>query len=95
MEHDTATKHNPVEGADSFRYTIDRAAMLLLAMSAKPDLKPIFLDEVTIAVATRGGIIDDRWHVKSELRAAFDAIVERAVAILAAALNERLHGIAD
>ena len=69
--------------------------MLLLAMSFRPDLKASLVDEVAAAVEARGGRIDSEWFVRFDLRAVFEEIVERAMAILSAAVRQRLPGIAD
>ncbi len=69
--------------------------MLLLAMSFRPDLKASLVDEVAAAVEARGGRIDGEWFVRFDLRAVFEEIVERAMAILSAAVRQRLPGIAD
>jgi hypothetical protein len=79
----------------SYAAAINRAAMLLLAMSFRPELKSPLIEEVMAAVEIRGGRVDDRWFMKFDLRAVFEAIVERAMAILSAALRQRLPGIAD
>jgi hypothetical protein len=83
----------PAEG--TYAKTIARAAMMLVAMSFRPTLKSSLIDEVTAAVEMRGGRIDDRCFTRFDLRAVFDEIVEKAMAILSAALRERLPGIAD
>jgi hypothetical protein len=83
----------PAEG--TYAKAIARAAMMLLAMSFRPDLKSSLIEEVIAAVEMRGGRIDDRCFVKFDLRAVFEEIVEKAMAILSAALRERLPGIAD
>jgi hypothetical protein len=75
--------------------TINRAAMMLLAMTFRPKLKSSLIDEVIAAVVIRGGQIDGRWLIKLDLHDAFEAVVERAMVILSAALRERLPGIAD
>ena len=75
--------------------TINRAAMMLLAMSFKPDLQSSLADELATAIDVRGGRIDGQWFVKFDLRAVCEEIVERAMVILSAALRERLPGIAD
>lgn len=80
---------------NSYAAAINRAAMMLLAMSFRPDLQSSLVDAVTAAVVERGGRIDDHWLIKFDLRAVFDAIAERATAILSAALRERLPGVAD
>jgi hypothetical protein len=74
---------------------ISRAAMMLLAMSFRPDLKSSLIEEVAAAVEMRGGRIDDQCFIKFDLRAVFEEIVERTMVILSAALRERLPGIAD
>jgi hypothetical protein len=83
----------PAESA--YAETINRAAMMLLAMSFKPDLRSSLVDEVATAIDVRGGRIDGQWYIKIDLRAVCEEIVERAMAILSAALRERLPGIAD
>lgn len=75
--------------------TINRAAMKLVAMSFRPDLKSSLIDEIAAAVAIRGGRIDDQWFAKFELGAVFEEITARTMAILSAALRERLPNIAD
>src|SRR5487761_2101191 len=74
---------------------INRAAMLALAMSVRPDLESSFVDEVSAAVIARGGQIERQWFVKFDLRAVLDETAERATTILSAALRERLPGVAD
>jgi hypothetical protein len=74
---------------------INRAAMMLLAMTFRPKLKSSLIDEIIAAVVIRGGQIDGRWLIKWDLHDAFEAVVARAMAILSAALRERLPGIAD
>jgi hypothetical protein len=74
---------------------INRAAMMLVAMSARPDLESSLVDEITAAVIVRGGQIDGLWLTAFDLRAVFEEIAERTTAILSAALRERLPGIAD
>jgi len=61
----------------------------------RPELQPLLIDEVVTAVTARGGLIDDEWLIKFDLRAVIDEIVETAMAVLSAALRERLPGIAD
>ena len=68
--------------------------MMLLAMSATPDLKSSLIDKVIKAIDACGGRVDE-WLVSFDLRAVIEEIVERAVTILSAALRERLPGIAD
>ncbi len=80
---------------DTYSETINRAAMMLLAMSFKPALKSSLINEVIAAIQLRGGRIDDRWVIEFYLRDVFDEIVVRAMAILSVALRERLPGIAD
>jgi len=75
--------------------TIDRAAMTLLAMSFRPNLKPLLINQIAVAVAVRGGRIDNQWFAKFDLCAVFEEIAERAMAILSAVLRERLPGVAD
>ena len=79
----------------TYAETIDRAAMMLLAMSFRPDLKSSLIDQIGAAVAARGGRIDGQWFAKFDLRAVFDEIAERTAAILSTALRARLPGIAD
>ena len=74
---------------------INRSAMMLVAMSFRPDLKPSLVNEVAAAVVVRGGQVEGRRLSKFDLHTVFDEIVERAMAILSAALRERLPGIAD
>jgi hypothetical protein len=75
--------------------TINRAAMMLLAMCFKPDLELALVGAVTAAVEARGGRIDRTLFLKFDLKAVTEEIAERAMAILSAALRERLPGIAD
>jgi hypothetical protein len=74
---------------------INRAAMMLVAMSVRPNLQSALVDEVSAAVIVRGGQIDGQWLTKFDLHAVFEEIAERTTAILSAALRERLPGIAD
>jgi len=69
--------------------------MTLVVMSFKPDLRSSLIRDIETAVAIRGGQIDGQWLAKFELSVVFDAIAERTMAILSAALRERLPGIAD
>ena len=75
--------------------TINRAAMMLLAMSVRPECKTVLIEEVVAAVEQRGGRLDDRLFIKFDLLAVFEEIAERAMLILSAALRQRLPGIAD
>jgi len=75
--------------------TINRAAMTLLAMSFKPDLKSSLINEIAAAVAIRGGRIDKQCFAKFELRAVSEEIAERSMTILSGALRQRLPDIAD
>jgi hypothetical protein len=79
----------------SYTEAINRAAMALVVMSFKPDLRSSLIRDIETAVAIRGGQIDGQWLAKFELSVVFDAITERTMAILSAALRERLPGIAD
>jgi hypothetical protein len=74
---------------------INRAAMMLVAMSVRPNLRSELVDEVAAAVIVRGGQIDGRWLMKFDLHAVFEEIAERTIIILSAALRQRLPGIAD
>jgi hypothetical protein len=80
--------------ARAYAATINRAAMMLLAMCFKPNLESSLINEVASAVAARGGRIDGHF-VKFDLKAVFEEVVERAMAILSVALRQRLPGIAD
>lgn len=75
--------------------SVTRAAILLLAMSFRPNLKSGLIKEITDAVASRGGQIDGRWLVKYELRAVCEDVAEEALAKLSIMIRERLPGIAD
>jgi|HubBroStandDraft_2_1064218.scaffolds.fasta_scaffold522561_2 hypothetical protein len=79
----------------SYAEAINRAALKLVAMSFDADLRSSLLDDIETAVAIRGGRIDGRWLAKFDLGVVFDAIADRTMAILSAALRERLPGIAD
>jgi hypothetical protein len=79
----------------SYAETIDRAAMVLLAMSSKPDLKSSLIEEIASAVTIRGGRIDEEWFAKFDLCAVLDEIAERTMIILSAALRHRLPKVAD
>jgi hypothetical protein len=81
--------------AADYAAAINRAAIMLVAMSCKPELKSPLLREIAAAVGLRGGLVDGEWLIKFDLRAVSEEIVERAMAILSAALRERLPGIAD
>jgi hypothetical protein len=74
---------------------IDKAAMMLLAMSVRPDLESALVNEVEAAVIVRGGRINHRRFRQFDLGAVLDEVVARAMAILSAAVRERLPGIAD
>jgi hypothetical protein len=78
----------------TYAETINRAAMKLLAMSFKPDLKASLIDEVAAAVEIRGGRIDDQWS-NFDLDAVFGDVTERTMTILSLALRARLPNIAD
>jgi len=69
--------------------------MMLLAMGAKPRLKAALTEDVVTAVELRGGRLDETSLLKFDVHAVFDEVVERAAAILSAALQERLPGIVD
>ena len=84
-----------LKSTEGYAETINRAATMLLAMTFKPRLKSSLIDEVIAAVALRGGRIDDLWLIPRDLRAVSEDVVERAMAILSAALRQRLPGIAD
>jgi hypothetical protein len=75
--------------------SIDRAAIMLLAMSFRPDLKSSLIDDIATAVAIRGGRIDGHWFSKFDLTAVFDGIADRTMTILSAAIRERLPEVAD
>ena len=79
----------------SYAEAINRAAWKLVAMSFDADLRPSLIEDIETAVAIRGGRIDGRWLAKFVLGVVFDAIADRTMAILSAALRERLPGIAD
>jgi hypothetical protein len=81
--------------AADYAAAINRAAMTLVAMSVKPELQSALLKEIAAAVGLRGGLVDGQWLIKFDLRAVSDEIAERAMAILSAALRERLPGIVD
>ncbi len=82
--------------ADSdYAETINRAAMMLLAMCFRPDLELVLVGAVTAAVEARGGRIDKTLFIKFDLKAVTEDIADRAMAILSAALRQRLPGIAD
>jgi hypothetical protein len=85
----------PESVENSYIDTIERAAMTLLAMSFRPDLKTSLIDNIATAAAARGGRIDGHWFAKFDLRAVNEEIAERTMAILSAALRQRLPGIAD
>jgi hypothetical protein len=79
----------------SYAEAINRAALKLVAMSFNADLRPSLIRDIETAVAIRGGRIDGQWLAKFDLSVVFDAIAERTMVILSAALRERLPGIAD
>ena len=74
---------------------VNKASMMLLSMSYKPELTSEFLGQVFNAAGARGILIDDVWIVRRELEEIYDAIVARSMAILAFALQERLPGVVD
>jgi hypothetical protein len=74
---------------------INRAAIVLLAMSFRPHLRSWLINEITAAVRWRGGQIDGHWLVKYELRAVCEEVAESALMMLSVILRERLPGIAD
>jgi hypothetical protein len=79
----------------SYAEAINRAALKLVAMSFNADLRSSLIKDIETAVVIRGGQIDGQWLAKFDLSAVFEAIAERTMAILSAALRERLPGIAD
>ncbi len=79
----------------TYTETINRAAIKLLAMSFRPELKASLIDEIGAAVTIRGGRIDNQWFAKFDLGAVFEEIAERTMAILSVALRQRLPNIAD
>ncbi len=79
----------------AYARTIDRAAVLLLALSFRPDLASSLIEQVAAAVAARGGRVDEECVMRFDLHAVLDAIVERAMTILSAAMRDRLPGVAD
>jgi hypothetical protein len=79
----------------TYAETINRAAMKLLAMSFRPELKASLIDEIGAAVAIRGGQIDNQWLANFDLRTVFEEIAERTMAILSVVLRQRLPNIAD
>jgi hypothetical protein len=79
----------------AYAEAINRAAMMLLAMAFVPKLKHSLVDEIITAIDIRGGRIDGRWIIRWDLHDVFEIVTERAMAILSAALRERLPGIAD
>jgi hypothetical protein len=74
---------------------INRAAIALLAMSFRPNLKSRLINEIIAAVRWRGGQVDGHWLAKYELRAVCKEVAERALTMLSIILRERLPGIAD
>lgn len=74
---------------------VNRAAIVLLAMSFRPNLISKLIQEITAAVKWRGGQIDNHWIVKYELRTVCEEVGERALTMLSTILCERLPGIAD
>jgi hypothetical protein len=78
-----------------FADAVNQAAALLLAISYRPELKPSLVAEVTAAVVIFRDERNGQRLTKFDLRAVLEAIVARALEILAAALQERLPGVAD
>jgi hypothetical protein len=74
---------------------INRAAIVLLAMSFRPNLRSGLIDEITAAVRWRGGQVDGHWLAKHELLAVCEEVAARAMTMLSVMLRERLPGIAD
>lgn len=74
---------------------VTRAAIVLLAMSFRPNIGSCLIEEITAAVKWRGGQIDGHWLVKHELRAVSEEVAERALTMLSVILRERLPGVAD
>jgi len=85
----------PETAQRTYGATIDRAALMLLAMSFRPGLKSSLIDEIAAAVTARGGRIEGQWFAKFDLVAVSEEIAERTMAMLSSALRERLPGIAD
>ncbi len=79
----------------SYAEAINRAALKLIAMSFNADLRSSLIKDIETAVAIRGGQVDGQWLARFDLSVVFDAIAECTMAILSAALRERLPGIAD
>lgn len=73
---------------------VDRAAIVLLAMSYRPSLRPRLIREITTAVKRRGGQIDGLL-VRYDLRAVCEEVADRALTMLSVILRDRMPGIAD
>ena len=85
----------PANASARYGETVERAAITLLAMSFRPELKSSLVEEIATAVAIRGGRIDNHWLAKFELAAVIEEVAERTITILSAALRERLPNVAD
>jgi len=83
----------PVE--DPYLKAVNRAALVLLAMSFRPNLKPTLTAEIGTLLDLRGSLIDAKWTSTFDLRAVFEDIVQQAMAILSIIIRGRLPGIAD
>ncbi len=81
--------------AAAYAETVNRAAMMLVAFSFRPKVKPLLVFDVVSAVELRGGRLEDGKLLKFDLRAVLDDVADRAAVILSAAMQERLPGIAD
>lgn len=78
----------------AYTAAINRAALTLLAMSVRPDLKSSLVDEISKAVAIRGGRADDRL-AKFDLNSVCEEVAEHVTVTLSIVLRARLPGIAD
>jgi hypothetical protein len=85
----------PASVEQQYSETLNRAALVLLAMSFRPELKPSLTEEIAALLDLRGGLIEGEWTSTFDLRAVFDDIVRRAMTILSIVIRERLPGVAD
>ncbi|MGC2121629.1 MAG: hypothetical protein WA652_02115 [Xanthobacteraceae bacterium] len=80
---------------DPYPEAVNKAALVLLAMSFRPDLKRSLTAEIVSLLDLRGSLIDAEWTSTFDLRAVFDDIARRTMTILSIIIRERLPGVAD
>jgi hypothetical protein len=78
----------------SYTETVAQAAILLVAMSFKPDLQFRLLDELMKAVEFRGGYVGGLL-LRYDLAAAVEDVAQSAARLLSTAMRAKLPGVAD